>query len=275
MSKDLIAAFEEISDGYSPDRVIADPDLNSAFAAACEERGLTEPVRILNRQLMNLRKTGELRGPRRKRSKVEGAEECSFAAEVAIRHLERREKLTLDSILCDPALASEFDGIAAEIIPGYSPLAYRWAALSLRKVRKLRPEIVARVAPALRVERFTVDGLDPESLPDEQGLYIFTSANGVLYVGEATNLRKRLRKHLDHSDNKGLARWLWEHGQKDLHLEVHVLEGTTATLARKALEAELIVSRKPIFNVKLVENSAKPVTHPELPLSEPNAPLQP
>jgi excinuclease UvrABC nuclease subunit len=51
----------------------------------------------------------------------------------------------------------------------------------------------------------------------------------VLYVGEAINLRKRLRKHLDHSDNKGLARWLWENGATDLHLKIHVLEATAIT----------------------------------------------
>lgn len=246
-------AFDEVSEGYSPDRVIADPHLNASFVEACRRNGLEEPVATLNRRLMNLRKQGLLRGPRRKRSIVEGSEECSFAAEVAIRHLERREKLTLDTIICDPQLAAEFDSIAAEILPGFSPLAYRWAALALRKIRKLRPEIAARIAPAVRVERFVVTTMDSEALPDEQGLYIFTSGSEVLYVGEAINLRKRLRKHLDHSDNKGLARWLWEHGMTDLHLEVHVLEPVTQTLARKALEAELIASRKPIFNVKGAE----------------------
>lgn len=250
MNEEIISAFTAASGGYSVDRVIADPTLNREFILACHERGLSNGAADLNQKLMNLRKANRLRGLTTKRTVVPGANECAFAAEVAIRHLERREKRTLDAILCDPDLAAEFDAIAAEILPGYSPLAYRWAALSLRKIRKLRPEIVARVAPALRVERFAVSGIDADSLPDEQGLYLFTSANGVLYVGEATNLRKRLRKHLDHSDNKGLARWLWENGQKDLHLEVHVLDGNTATLARKALEAELIVSRKPIFNVR-------------------------
>ena len=72
----------------------------------------------------------------------------------------------------------------------------------------------------------------------------------VVYIGECENLRKRLRKHLDHSDNKGLAHWLWQHGMSDLHLEFHVLPEDTTTRVRKALETELIASRQPTFNVQ-------------------------
>jgi excinuclease UvrABC nuclease subunit len=80
-------------------------------------------------------------------------------------------------------------------------------------------------------------------------LYLFLQSRGVLYIGECQNLRKRIGKHLDHSDNKGLAHWLWEHGTQDMHLEYHVLPAGTAARIRKALEAELIGSRKPVFNV--------------------------
>ncbi|HKB05039.1 MAG TPA: hypothetical protein VKD90_22640, partial [Gemmataceae bacterium] len=62
-------------------------------------------------------------------------------------------------------------------------------------------------------------------------------------------LYKRIKKHLDHSDNKGLARWLWENGADDLHLELHILSVDHAARDRKALETELIRSRGPKFNV--------------------------
>jgi hypothetical protein len=68
-------------------------------------------------------------------------------------------------------------------------------------------------------------------------------------VGECENLRKRIRKHLEHSDNKGLAHWLWSHGALEMHLEYHVLPVEVTTRVRKALEAELILSRRPIFNI--------------------------
>ena len=101
-----------------------------------------------------------------------------------------------------------------------------------------------------QVMNLPVDSLITEDLPTAQGVYIFFCSDQALYVGEATNLRSRLSKHLDHSDNKGLARWLWEHGEDDLHLEVQVLPKTTTTKVRRAVESELIASRKPVFNVR-------------------------
>ena len=59
-----------------------------------------------------------------------------------------------------------------------------------------------------------------------------------------------MKKHLDHSDNKELARWLWQNSAADLRLEIQVLAPDTSTRVRKALEAELISSRGPMFNVK-------------------------
>jgi excinuclease UvrABC nuclease subunit len=86
-------------------------------------------------------------------------------------------------------------------------------------------------------------------IPVNQGLYLFHKPDLILYVGETENLQKRIRKHLDHSDNKELAKFLWEYGQTDLHLEIHVLPEDISNKARKALETELIRSRKPFFNI--------------------------
>lgn len=168
---------------------------------------------------------------------------------MAIRFLERRDGISLDSIICDPQLAAEFDAYAARIAPGYSPLQYRWAAFNLRKASRLKPELLARVAPPVAVAIHSVKELDLANIPAEQGLYIFFMTSGALYVGEAENLYKRLKKHLDHSDNKGLARWMWEYGTDEVHVEIQVLAADTKTIVRRALETELIRSRTPLFNV--------------------------
>ena len=88
-----------------------------------------------------------------------------------------------------------------------------------------------------------------EEIPVRPGLYLFIDRDQVLYIGECQSLRKRIDKHLDHSDNKGLAHWLWQHGTTDLHLEYHVLPKGVSARVRKAMEAELIRSRKPLFNL--------------------------
>lgn len=164
--------------------------------------------------------------------------------------MERRDGVTLDDILCDPELAGEFDRLAATICPGFTPLQYRWTALNLRKAKRLRPEILARVAAPDLVVAKAVKELSLDAIPKAQGLYIFFTRSECLYVGEAENLRNRLGKHLDHSDNKGLARWMWDQGTEELFLELQTLAADTTQKVRRALETELIRSRRPLFNVQ-------------------------
>jgi hypothetical protein len=144
----------------------------------------------------------------------------------------------------------ELDSIAGEIASGYSSLQYRWAALNLRKARALAPEILSHVIRPASVSLGAIRSVTEDELPTGQGIYIFYSASETLYVGEGQNLRKRVAKHLDHSDNKNLARWFWAHGFKDVHLELQILGADVSTRVRKALEAELILSRRPVFNIQ-------------------------
>lgn len=251
MKSKVLDALDAVSSEYSPDRVVADPELNARFISGCHSLGLTASAAILNRTLLNLRKQGELSHRRRsRRTSFPNEDEYRFAAEMAARFLERRDKVSLDQIVCDPELAAEFDILASSIAPGYSPLQYRWAALNLRKARRLEPELLAHVAPPVQVLSLRIDELDPKALPASQGLYLFFASNELLYVGETHNLRSRLAKHLDHSDNKALARWIWEFGVDELHVEIQVLDEATPVRVRRALELELVRSRSPVFNIK-------------------------
>jgi site-specific DNA-methyltransferase (adenine-specific) len=251
MKTAIIEALDAASDGYSSDRVVADPELNRRFISECRLRGLEDSAEDLNRALLNLRKAGGLTGrPRAKRTHFHNEDEYRFASEIAARFLERRDGISLDSIICNPDKVSEFDEVAARIVPGYSPLQYRWAALGLRKKKKLAPETTGRIVPPEDVISIPINEIVPDELPASQGIYLFISSDQLLYVGETENLRKRLKKHLGHSDNKGLARWIWEYGTESMHLELQILKSGTKTSVRKAIELELIRSRQPIFNVK-------------------------
>ncbi len=249
MKPDLVAAFRAVSSGYSADRIVADPELNTAFIDRCRSLGLAEPAPELNRGLLNMRKQGILKGPRALLTSFPDESSYRFAAEMAIRFLERRDKVTLDDVICDPDRVAEFDALAAAIAPGFTPLQYRWAALNLRKSARLAPEILAKVVPPERILVQRVAELVLNEIPSWQGLYIFFTPDQPLYVGESENLRSRISKHLDHSDNKFFARWLWEESDAQLHLELQIFPADTTTRVRKALELELIRSRNPLFNV--------------------------
>jgi len=249
MKDKIVAAFLAVRKRKSPDVVIADPELNRAFLEECRRLGLTQADVALNLALFRLRKSHHLQGFKSERTTVKNQGEYRFASEIAVRFLERRDHLSLDQILCDPKAANEFDKIAEDIAPGYSSFKYRWAALNLRKTRRLQPEIIARVVPIVSVVTHRASDIDVQSIPPQQGIYVFFDSKSVLYVGECRNLRKRIAKHLDHSDNKGLARWLWTHGATKLHLEYQILGTDVPTRVRKALEAQLILSRRPLLNI--------------------------
>lgn len=250
MKSALRDAFEASRQGYSADRVVADPDLNSAFFHECRLRGIESSDLELNKALLNLRKCGHLAGLKSKRTSFPNEDEYRFAAEIAARFLERKLHTSLDEIICDPAAAKELDEIAMSIAPGFAPVQYRWAALNLRKSKKLKPEILAHAVPPIEVLSFTVKGLRLDQIPANGGLYLFFARDKVLYVGEAENIRTRLKKHLDHSDRRELARWLWEFGIDDLFVEVQVLGPAATARIRRALELELIRSRQPVFNIQ-------------------------
>lgn len=246
-------AYIEIRNGFSSDRVIADPILSPKFIQACRNRNLCNSAEELNLALMNARKGGHLTGiSRSKKTSFSNNDDYSFAAEIAIRFLERRDGITLDRVICSPVKASEFDEIASRLAPGYTSLQYRWAAFNLRKRKALKPEQMSHVVQSVNVKIECVEKLVAKNITVNQGLYVFftdSESKKTLYVGEASNLRKRLSKHLEHSDNKGLAQWIWEHGKDGIWVEIHELPETTSVKARRALEYELIQSRKPEFNV--------------------------
>ena len=248
---ELAHVFQRVRRGFSPDRVVADPCLNQVFLLACRRVGLRGSDVQLNTRLLNLRKRGALPELKSKRTSFPDRDDYIFASEIAVRHLERKHGVSLDRIICDPSLASEFDAIAARIAPGYTALRYRWAALNLRKTRKLRPETLGHAIKATKIELVCAEDIRPKDLPHGQGLYVFYDGERTLYVGETQNLRKRVLKHLEHSDNKGLARWLWQSSKRALSLELHVLPPNTSARVRRAMEAELIHSRRPVFNVAM------------------------
>jgi len=194
----IVEAFRLTHDGYSADRLVADPDLNAGFVDACSRLGLVGDARIWNSLLFRIRKAGKLaQFPASQVTSMtwEDCDEYLFASEIAYRQMMDRGVGGLDAILCDPALAADFDRIAASFAPGRSSLEYRWAALKLRKEARfarsrgasLSPEKLAVSAPV------AIDGLTLSDVPETSGMYLLRDeAAGPLYVGETLNLRRRL-----------------------------------------------------------------------------------
>ncbi len=56
----IVEAFRLTYDGYSADRLVADPELNANFIEACSRLGLVGDARIWNSLLFRIRKAGKL-----------------------------------------------------------------------------------------------------------------------------------------------------------------------------------------------------------------------
>ena len=194
----IVEAFRLTYDGYSADRLVADPELNANFVEACSRLGLVGDARIWNSLLFRIRKAGKLaQFPAACATSMtwEDCDEYLFASEIAYRQIMDRGVGGLDAILCDPALAAEFDQIAASFAPGRSSLEYRWAALKLRKEARFARTRGASLSPdKLSVSApVTIGRLDLSDVPESSGMYVLRDeATGPLYVGETLNLRKRL-----------------------------------------------------------------------------------
>ena len=194
----IIEAFRMTHNGYSADRVVADPDLNNAFLEACNRIGIVGGPRTWNMLLFRLRKAGKLADietARRTTIEWKDCDEYLFASEIALQSmLDAGKGESFDEILCDPTLVAQFDEFARRLAPGYRPFEYRWAALRLRKeAKKARTRAAVLKAPKHFGSMISVDDLDPDKLPELPGLYLLSeSPKSKIYVGETMNLRRRL-----------------------------------------------------------------------------------
>lgn len=205
----IVEAFRLTHEGFSADRVVADPDLNAAYLDACRRLGLAGDPRTWNILLFRLRKAGKLSHIETTRPTAVSWEDCDaylFASEIALQMMIDEEKAeSLDEIICDQQLAQEFDKIAHRLAPGHVPLEYRWAALKLRKQAKTARSRGAVLAPPSRLGRRTpVDELDLASISNAPGVYVLSETQTRrLYVGETLHLRERLGKQFG-EDQRGV-----------------------------------------------------------------------
>jgi hypothetical protein len=202
----VVDAYNAIHDGFSTDWVIIEPDFNRRFLSKCRQLGLRHSGWALNHTLMNIRKTKKYSARMEKATKRSGFSDYdgySFAAEIAVRTLQRLEGVTLDRILCDPELRERFDSVARQLAPGYTEVKLRSAALNLRKGHRLQPKSPLSTTYDL-VSAGPIRQVDLSVIAELPGGYVFYDLNRPIYAGETENLRKRISLHL----GSGLPRWL-------------------------------------------------------------------
>ncbi len=194
----IVEAFRATHQGFSADRLVADPDLNLAFTETCVRLGIVGGPRTWNVLLFRLRKSGHLHEvPTTQRVKTTWAD-CDpylHASEVAMQSLLEEGADSIDEVLCDPALVARFDALTASLAPGFKPVEYRWAALKIRKQAKTaRNRAILLKAPSRLGKPHPLDAVTGDELP---AVYLLTHSDTKkrIYAGETLNLARRLTNH--------------------------------------------------------------------------------
>ena len=251
----VAAAFGATHEGWSSDEVILSTTLNHAFIAECQKSLPDVSAASLNWALLNLRKSGGLKIKSTKRNS-QSVSHLAPIAEIAARSIQDRQRVTIDRIMTDPDLRSEFDAAAAAIEADVDPYSVRKSAFQLRKQRRLKPELITRIADWGReLNTYSLPELktNPDQIPEHPGIYIFRDSTGYLYIGQSEDLRQRLKEHLDESSNFSLGKYLADAANDNITIEIHAFAPDSRaqeTMIRRAYESELIASRKPKFNIQ-------------------------
>jgi hypothetical protein len=252
-------AFFASHEGLSTDELLCDDGKLTVFDTFAQQRARTEGIAVTVTEarhlLLNIRKSGKL-GPVVAKRHRANHDSYKHVAETAARICEDRHRTTVDRILCDPAMRADFDEAAGRFRILASAKDIRLAAMSLRKAKQLQPLVGRKLLPPARVIQLSVTGIqrDGSKVPRAPGTYVFSTSSQCLYVGEADDLHRRVvKEHCVHSDRQQFAHYLWQHGADDVFVEIRSYEGVPDAMkkpVRRALEAELIESRRPAFNIQ-------------------------
>ena len=251
----VLEAFLATHDGYSSDEVILNDELNQSFLTACRSRMPSADAFQCNWKLMNLRKAGKLKSVKTTKRGSRPSGNLQHVAEIASRTLMDRHSVSIDNIMADPKKRSEFNRQVQKFAADANLYLARKSAFQLRKARRLRPELIIRIADwGRKIDKLAIDSIrqDIEQVPDLPGVYLFQDETGYLYIGQAENLRDRLKQHLSESSNAALLEYLDKGDSSQIFLELHSFpEDSRAKelMVRRAYESELIRSRKPKFNI--------------------------
>ncbi len=238
----IIEAFRLTHDGFSSDRVVADPDINKEFITTCEKLGLAGDARTWNILLFRLRKQGKLAHFETIHRTSIPWDECDkyiFASEIAWQiMIDDGSARSLDEILCDPVLTAKFDETAGRFAPGYQPLNYRWAALKLRKEAKYARSRAAILTPPTRMgKKVPIKEMEMNKLSHEPGLYVLSERTRKLYVGETLDLSGRFTTECCQA---------WTNDFKPVFVQTLAMDPTPA--GRLAWQSCLVKKLKPRFN---------------------------
>ena len=257
-------AYLEVFDGYSIDKLIADPERNAVFVESCWRLGAKASQYDLNRCLINGRKAkliGKVDGVRAYQVRREDMDRYLFACEFALRLVqneqdrEKQRHVTLDRVLCDPSLGNRFEELARQISPGFTSLDYRWGAFTIRKDRERGRSTLCAGMPQFETVGRRDTAVSSRVCRNPGFLWLKGQSCSV-YVGQAANLRVLFERLMDIPiDCWGDTLGLFSHiGSTQLEFFVAPAPGIPSASHRERLRRTIVEAEKPMLNVVSRQN---------------------
>ena len=249
----VVEAFAHANNGYAVDRIIADPILNEDFQLACDRLSVPGTPAERNRFLFRIRKAGKLKSAgiyTKTKTNIswKDIDPFVFASEIAWRQTSNKYCISLDEMFCDPRIASQFDKIAADFAPGFTPLRLRKEGNNGLKRAKLQSTKTFGIdqlntAGVKRSSGIAFSELEIGNVEEGPGVYLIRESDGTaLYAGETTQLASRIRRTFDESGPR--AMWL----QRSAELEIYILPLQSINHHRFARQSLLLKWHRPHWN---------------------------
>ncbi|MCA9135533.1 MAG: site-specific DNA-methyltransferase [Planctomycetales bacterium] len=210
--KVIQAAFADASTGHSAQSLLFDPIRNAIFVRHCKEAKLLGDARTWNEFLLELSNDGRLKGEGKfKNASLRSIEPFCEAAEIAFQMLSVDYSMDLETILCTPDAAAEFDSIARLFGGDQSSIDYRSAIWNLRRIatdkkitrtaRQRAAEFIQQDLPPAQSIRSYVERNHDAPV---EGVFAIADPESILFVGQTSDVAARVRHVLE---NEGWNRF--------------------------------------------------------------------
>lgn len=196
------AAFADAAKGHCAEGLLFDPIRNSIFVRHCKDAKLLGDARTWNEFLLQLSNAGKLVGEgKHKKHSLKSIVPVCDAAEIAFQMLSVDYAMDLETILCSPEAASEFDSIAEMFGGDHSEIDYRTAIWHLRRIATSNK--ITRAAKKQAAEFAEQPIPEPQSIQtfletcEEQpvaGVFAVSDPDSILFVGQSFDIAERLRQ---------------------------------------------------------------------------------
>jgi hypothetical protein len=258
----ILNAFIKVSDGYSPESLLLHAPLANKFHSEARRLGIHASAADMNRRLINIRKNKArysqfgLAIPTATKTSPQPSIVPGYAhvIEFALSRLRSRYGVSIDDILIDPDLTTEYEKMVHSVAPNLDSLSIRLAALYIRKTRYVakKEEVLFESLDIPKIQSAfseigNISEIDITEVPSSEGIIELLEDNRYLYISRIADLHASVEQMRSPSSLAFMANDFWQ--PKPESLSIRIFKGPKyLEVPIKQWQLKLISENKPVFN---------------------------